>query len=284
MSNWTVDPVGTLRAGLGEGPVWDSDRNRLIWIDIRLCCLCITNILTGETSRRDLPGSPGCAALTNDGQIALAIGQELMLLSAKGDLTTVAALPGGSVGRFNDGKPDAEGRFWVGTATAEGHYDCALWRFEAGLGFIQAVPDVSMSNGIGWSPDGGQIYYVDSMCHRVDILAYDPQSGEVTDRRPWVVLPEGQLPDGLCVDVDGCVWLAVWGQSCVLRVTPDGVVDGRVDLPTPLVTSCAFGGPGYRTLFITTASQDETDPNAGRLFAADVDAQGAPPERVRLSV
>lgn len=283
MAHWSVDPVGSHRAGLGEGPIWDGDRNRLIWVDIRLHRLYFTDFETGETTLRDLPGSPGCAGLTNEGGVVLAIGQELMLLSGEGGLSAIAALPHGHIGRFNDGKPDAAGRFWVGTATAEGHYHCALWRFEAGLGFAPVVPEVSMSNGIGWSPDGRSLYYVDTLRHRVDVLAFDPLTGKATDRKPWFELPKGQLPDGLCVDLYGCVWLAIWGQSCVLRLTPSGDVDGRVDLPTPLVTSCAFGGPDYRTLFITTASEDDADPDAGRLFATDVGAQGAPPNRVRLA-
>jgi sugar lactone lactonase YvrE len=98
-----------------------------------------------------------------------------------------------------------------------------------------------------------------------------------------VTLPDGQLPDGLCVDTAGCVWLAVWGQSCIFCLTPEGDAAGRVEVPTPLVTSCAFGGPDYRTLFMTTASEDDSDPFAGRLFAADVGAQGAPPAKLRLS-
>lgn len=282
MTQVTVAPVGSLWAGLGEGPVWDDAAGLLRWIDIRLCRLYATDLATGETIFRDLPGSPGCAALTDDGAILLAIGQGLLVMSANGDLRSVAALPPGMPGRFNDGKPDAAGRFWVGTSTAEGHFDCALWCHDSGAGFSQRLPGISMSNGIGWSPDRRRMYYVDSVTQRLDAFAHDPETGAISDRRAICSLPGDQLPDGLCVDAEGGIWLAVWGGACVLHLSPEGRELGRVTLPTPLVTSCAFGGPAYRTLFITTASEDEDDPYAGRLFAADVGVAGMAPDRVRL--
>lgn len=282
MTGRSAEPVGALRAGLGEGPVWDDGAGLLRWIDIRLCRLYATDITTGETTFRDLPGSPGCAALTEDGAVLLAIGQALLVMSENGDLRQVAALPPGRPGRFNDGKPDAAGRFWVGTATAEGHFDCGLWCHDPDAGFSQRLPGISMSNGLGWSPDRTRMYYVDSVTQRLDVLDHDPETGGISGRRMLCTLPGDQLPDGLSVDAAGGIWLAVWGGGCVLHLSPDGRELGRIPLPTPLVTSCAFGGPGYRTLFITTASENEADPHAGRLFAADVGVAGTAPDRVRL--
>lgn len=278
----TVDPVGRVRAGLGEGPVWDAAHGRLIWIDIRLNRLYFTQVDTGKTTHRDLPGSPGCAALTRDGDIVVAIGQALVRLTDGGGTRTIAALPPGNAGRFNDGKPDAAGRLWVGTATADGSFDCALWRFDPVQGFARQVTAVSMSNGLGWSRDGRRMYYVDSLTHRVDVLDHDPRAGRLSGRRPLAHVPEDQLPDGLCVDAEGGIWLAVWGGGCVLHLSPDGKVVGRVDLPTPLVTSCAFGGRDLKTLYITTARENDDDRAAGRLFAADVGAAGAPPGRIGI--
>lgn len=282
MNSATVEQVGDMRADLGESPVWDAAQNRLIWIDIRLHRLYTTDVTSGETTHRDLPGSPGCVALTEQGGLLLAIGQDLLTYRADGDLRTIASLPTASIGRFNDGKPDALGRFWVGTATLEGHADCGLWQFEAGRGFAEMAPGVSMSNGLGWSPDGSRMYYVDSMCPRIDAFDYDAETGHVSGRRPWALLSEGSLPDGLCVDAEGCVWLAVWGQSMVICFGPDGTEVGRIAVPTPLVTSCAFGGADLSTLFITTACEDEGDPFAGRLFAIEPGAKGLPPNRVKV--
>lgn len=282
MNGAKVEQVGDVRAGLGEGPVWDAAQGRLIWIDIRLHRLYATDMASHKTTHRDLPGAPGCVALTGTGEVLLAIGQDLVTLSDQGDLRTIASLRSGSVGRFNDGKPDASGRFWVGTATDEGHADCGLWRFEAGRGFAEMAPGVSMSNGLGWNADGSRMFYVDSMSPRIDVFDYDAVTGTVSDRRPWVSLPEEYLPDGLCVDAEGCVWLAVWGQGAVICFAPDGAELGRIAVPTPLVTSCAFGGADLGTLFITTACEDEDDPHAGRLFAVDVGAKGLPLSWVKL--
>lgn len=277
-----AEPVGRIRAGLGEGPVWDGAGERLLWIDIRLSRLYATAVPSGETLTRDLPGAPGCIALTREGPLLVAIGQEIVALPDDGAPVPVARLPEGSAGRFNDGKPDAQGRFWVGTATAEGDPDCALWRFDPGADALAQVPGIAMSNGLGWSPDGRSFYYVDSLTGRLDVFDHDPQSGRLSRRRPLFTLPEGQLPDGLCVDAEGGIWLAVWGGACVLNLSRGGAVLGRVDLPTPLVTSCAFGGPDLGTLFITTADEDAGDPHAGRLFAARVGKRGASPRRARL--
>lgn len=284
MRSAVPEHVGDIRAGLGEGPIWDASRNRLIWIDIRHHRLYTTDVASGDTMQRDLPGAPGCVALAEDGALVLGIGQQLLTMTVAGSFQEIAALPAASIGRFNDGKPDAAGRFWVGTATSDGHYECSLWRHAAGQGFNQMAAGISMSNGLGWSPDGTIMYYVDSMTHRIDVFDYDAATGSVSDRRPWASLPDGQLPDGLCVDADGCVWLAVWGQSCVICFGPNGTEEQRIKVPTPLVTSCAFGGQDYKTLFITTACEDNDDPHAGRLFAVDTGSAGLPPDRIKLAL
>lgn len=282
MATFRAEPVGQIRAGLGEGPVWDGANDRLLWIDIRLERLHATKIGTGETSVLDLPEAPGCVALTREGPLIVAMGQAIVALSADGTPTELARLPEGSAGRFNDGKPDAAGRFWVGTATTEGEGDCALWRFDPGADPSPQVRGVAMSNGLGWAPDGRRLYYVDSLTRRLDVFDFDPQGGGLSRRRPLIRLPEGQLPDGLCVDAEGGIWLAVWGGSCVLHLSPGGEILGRVDLPTPLATSCAFGGRDLGTLFVTTANEDDGDPLAGHLFAADVGVCGMAPDRARL--
>lgn len=283
MNNAIPEHVGEIRAGLGEGPVWDASRNQLVWIDIERHRLYTTDVASGDTTHRNLPDAPGCVALSEGGALVLGIGQQLLAIDAGEGLQEIAALPPGSIGRFNDGKPDAAGRFWVGTATSDGHYGCSLWQHVSGQGFDQMAADISMSNGLGWSPDGTKLYYVDSMTHRIDVFDYDVATGSVSNRQPWAFLPDGQLPDGLCVDADGCVWLAVWGQSCVICFGPNGAEEQRIAVPTPLVTSCAFGAQDYRTLFITTACEDDDDPHAGRLFAVDTGSRGLPPNRIRLA-
>ena len=137
---------------------------------------------------------------------------------------------------------------------------------------------VTISNGLEWSPDGSRAYYDDTATHRVDVFDYDRDTG-LTGRRPFVVLPDDGNPDGLTVDAEGGVWVALFGSGAVQRYTPDGVLDQVVELPTPQVTACTFGGPELDQLFITTSREGMApgdDPLAGCLFRADVGVAGLP--------
>ena len=144
---------------------------------------------------------------------------------------------------------------------------------------------MTMSNGLGWSPDDRTFYYVDSAAQRLDVFDHDPDSGRLGGRRPLVSVPaEVGIPDGLAVDADGCVWLAIWGAGSIHRYTPAGVLDGVLDVPASNVTSCAFGGAGLTDLFVTTASrglspaQLAEQPHAGGIFAATPGVVGLEPQ------
>jgi sugar lactone lactonase YvrE len=270
----TPVPIGPHRAILGEGPLWQAVTGALLWIDIRGARLNRTDPASGQTISLPLPEAPGAVALTSRGPM-LAMGQSLVL-----DGANIARLPPGQPGRFNDGKTDPSGRFWVGTANAEGRADCALWRFDGQ--FVPVLSGVVISNGLGWSPDGRRLHYVDTGAGCLDSFDCKPDGG-LSNRRTLLRLPPGHLPDGLSVDILGRIWLALWGGGCVLCVTPEGRIDNRIDLPTPLVTSCAFGGPDLRTLFITTARPDAGHgPLDGALFAVQTATQGLPVAEVKL--
>jgi sugar lactone lactonase YvrE len=138
---------------------------------------------------------------------------------------------------------------------------------------------VTCSNGLTWSPDHGHAYYTDSVTHRIDVFDYDAGSG-LTGRRPFVTVPEGAgLPDGMTVDAEGHLWVALYGGSAVHRYRPDGVLDGVLRLPVSQVTACTFGGPGLAELFITT-SQEKIEPGsqpaAGAVFRARPGVNGLP--------
>jgi sugar lactone lactonase YvrE len=142
---------------------------------------------------------------------------------------------------------------------------------------------VSLSNGLGWSPDNRFMYYVDTPTRRVDVFDFDVVSGELSNRRALLEVPAGRgVPDGLTVDADGCIWLALWGGGAILRFTPDGRVDSEVRLPVTRVTSCTFGGRTLDELYITTASielsQSElaNQPYAGAIFVCRPGIDGVP--------
>jgi sugar lactone lactonase YvrE len=181
--------------------------------------------------------------------------------------------------RFNDAKADARGRLWIGSMHTGRQTGASLYRLdlddrsEAGGALAEIVSGVTVSNGLGWSADGRLMYYVDTPTLRVDVFDYEPATGEATGRRPLVdVSDTGGRPDGLTVDAEGCLWVALARGGAIHRYTPDGRLDTVVPLPVSWPTSCAFGGPELRDLYVTTASEPLSDaaraaePLAGRLL------------------
>jgi sugar lactone lactonase YvrE len=284
------------RATLGEGPLWDAAAGRLHWIDI-FGRRVTTADADGRTLEvRELDQLPGCLFLLPDRGLVAATDRGLLALGAAGDTPAAPVLtpftPGGPDQRFNDGATDPRGRAFVGTASISGASGrCALYRLdrpEVGRPVLgrpvlgrPVLTGVSLSNGLGWSPDGGTFYYSDTPTGRVDAFDYDLDTGALGRRRPFVSLPSGSgMPDGLTVDADGGVWIAVYGGARVERYDPDGRLDAVVEFDIPNITSCAFGGPALDILFITTARVDQDDdflaahPHAGALFSAEVGRTG----------
>lgn len=275
--------VGSYRAELGECPTWDAASSTLVWLDMERHRILRTVPESGDTTITQLSFRPGAVVLHGEGGMLVASGHDIYHLDETNRLTAMASLPPDAAGGFNDGVCDPSGRFWSGTATGDGSTNCALYRYDGTI--ITAMADgMSMSNGVGFSPDGMTMYFVDSAKRTLDSFAFDVRSGTLDDRRTLLTLPPGKLPDGLAVDRTGAIWVAVWGGACVLKVTPDGAIERTLNLPTPNVTACTFGGPDMRTLFITTAQQDldaAPDPLAGALFACEVDVPGMSPECFR---
>ncbi len=184
--------------------------------------------------------------------------------------------------RFNDAKCDRAGRFWVGslaidTTPAKG----ALWRIDADGTATRMDDGHHISNGLGWSPDDRRMYFTDSGKRVIWVYDFDADAGTLSNRRPFVDVPESTgVPDGLAVDEEGFVWSAGWDGWNITRYAPDGRVDRVVHLPVPRPTSCAFGGPDRRTLFITTARIRLSAgllaeaPLSGSILAVDVLVRG----------
>lgn len=279
-----AERLGTERAELGECPVWDAAAGRLHWLDILGQRWFETDPATGATMSHNLPQRLNCIVPRRGGGWVAAGGQQVFAVDDRA-LSLLAALPPGSAGRFNDGKCDAAGRLWVGTATAGPGFDCALWCVSAGKSPTLVVPGIGMSNGLDWSPDNQTFYHVDSAARVLRALRVNPESGALSSPRVLHSVAAPSLPDGLAVDGEGQIWLALWGAGAVLRLGPDGRETGRIDLPTPRVSSCAFGGPGLRQLFITTACEGASeaeraaDPSMGALFVAEPGVAGLPTGR-----
>ena len=230
-----VELVLDARADLGEAPSWDADARLLIWVDI-------TNGLVHrfdpETARDEVfeIGQPvGAAVPTSSGRFALAANSGFLFLDpATGEIDQIAELEAPEPGTgMNDGKCDPAGRFWAGTKDTGGHGPVgALYRLDTEKQLTRVVTGVTISNGLGWSPDARTMYYIDSATYRIDAFDYDVTSGAVSNRRPHVEIPRPWgLPDGMTVDEEGFLWVAFWGGSAVRRLAPDGRVDA--DRPVP---------------------------------------------------
>jgi sugar lactone lactonase YvrE len=263
---------------LGEGPVWDARDQSLYWVDIpesRVHQIAAD----GSLSSWDTGQPVGTVVPRASGGLAVAVRDGFMALDpVSGTLTTLAEVEQDQPGNhMNDGACDRAGRFYAGTmAFDETPGAGALYRLDPDLGVTRLLTGVSISNGIGWSPDERLMYYIDSPVHRVDVFDYDPATGEIDGRRPFASVGEGGVvPDGLTVDADGGVWVAVWGGYAVLHHDPGGKVIETVDLPAAArVSSCVFGGPDLDRLYITTAAGPGE--SAGALFVCEPGVTGQP--------
>ncbi|TCJ37732.1 SMP-30/gluconolactonase/LRE family protein [Parafrankia sp. BMG5.11] len=282
-----TDPV----AFHGEGPVWSPD-----WGGLRCVDLLAGDVLAVDTTsgavRRDHVGAVAAALRPRAaGGTVLALERGFALIGPAGP-EDFSGLTGGvrrylgdlwdaDAGvRMNDGGCDPDGRFYCGSmAYAETAGAGSLYRLAPDGTVSVVLTGVTVSNGLAWSPDGARAYYVDSATSRVDVFDYDSERG-LRDRWTLVTVPEeAGAPDGLTVDADGYLWVALWGGGAVHRYSPTGRLDGIVPLPVPRVTACTFGGDRLDTLYITT-SQVGTDltryPAAGAVFALAPGVRGQP--------
>jgi sugar lactone lactonase YvrE len=284
-----AEPVGEATAVLGEGPYWVPEDSALLWVDIPNGQLFRTQFPSGATQSMSL-GAVSAAFPALGGGILTAGDNRLMLHtppSGSGDAWVsrmVAEVPSREGIRFNDASVDPAGRVWVGSMHVDESEPLGnLYRLDPGRELTAVVKGVTVSNGIGWSPDGSRMYYTDSPMRQVDVFDYDPATGEAFARRPFADLSRVDgVPDGLTVDLDGCVWVAMWGGGALRRFTPGGHQDAVLRVPVSRPTSCAFGGPDLTDLFVTTASIDLTDaqlaaePLAGRLLRLRPGPSGLP--------
>ena len=266
---------------LGEGPVWDPSTGLLHWVDLLAGSVLTMAPPASHIARAQAGAVASAVRPTTTGGLVVAVQRGFAVLPAGAE--EAVALPElwqDPTVRMNDGGCDPQGRFYAGSMA----YDEApgrgrLWRLDHDGTTTAVLDEVTISNGLAWSPDGHTAYYVDTGTGRVDAFDFDPVDGTFDGRRPvvWVPASAGK-PDGLAVDADGRLWVALWGGSAVHCYGPNGRLQEIVDLPVRQVTACTFGGPGLEDLFITTAREGVADPepSAGALFHIRPGAQGMP--------
>ena len=274
------------KAVLGEGPVWRAETQDLVWVDIESTRVCCFNPATGENQTWDVGEKPGLAVPTKQGDLILGTSVGFVRLDlASGVLSPIIDpeqdLPNN---RFNDGKVDPEGRLWAGTmGLDEAPNVGSLYRLNRNLSTDKLFDQVTISNGMAWTSDQKTFYYIDSPTRRVDVFDCDMAGGTVSDRRTAFELPEGMgYPDGMSIDNEGMLWVALWQGWGVARFAPGGALLAKVEVPVECVTSCCFGGENWDELYITTSSRDldETgraeQPLAGGLFRCRPGVSGPP--------
>ncbi len=286
--------AGVPPSRLGESPLWHPGEAVLYWCDIPGCRLNRYDPATGAHRHWRFETELACCAPMQGGSLLLALRTGLACFdSASGQSTPLCSAPYDCAHeRFNDGKADPQGRFWVGTIYEPRDEPRAwLYRFSGGR-LDKMAGDITVSNGLAWSPDARTLYWADTKAHRIDALDFDISDGSVSRRRVFAQFPVktagqplagyGGRPDGAAVDVQGGYWVAMFEGARVLRFAADGTLSREVALPVRCPTMPCFGGPDLKTLYITTARENRPadelacEPLAGCVLQLRVDVPGLP--------
>ena len=243
---------------LGEGVTWDAANRRLISVDILRGRIHLFDPASGSLRTLDAGQPVGAAVPRRGGGLVLALRDGFATLDTESEsLHMVAPVEFDKPGqRMNDGACDARGRFWAGTMCMQERPGLgSLYRLDPDGTVHTMATGVGISNGIDWSLDGTRMYYVDSLTQRIDQFDFDLSAGTIANRRPLASIDANDgCPDGLTVDAEGGIWLALWGGSALHRYLPDGTLDRILRVPVTHPTTCAFGGPSLQDLYVTSAT------------------------------
>jgi sugar lactone lactonase YvrE len=279
-------PLLHAQAQLGEGAIWNPLNQKLYWVDILGSAFHIYDP-EAKTDRAFPTGDyVGTVVPLEDGDVLLALQTGIHRMNTETSELTLLSnpLPRGAV-RFNDGKCDPSGRFWVGTISMDGARGSSkLYRYDRDGSLHEMLSDVSISNGIVWTTDKKTMYYNDTPTLTVQVFDYDDATGAISNRRIAFRIPEGHgYPDGMSIDTEDKLWIAMWGVGSINRYDPQsGALLQQVKVPAPHTSSCAFGGKDLQTLYITTARAEMEAgdlaryPLSGDLFIAEVEVRGVP--------
>jgi sugar lactone lactonase YvrE len=278
------------QAALGEGPHWDADQQRLVWVDIEREQLHVYDPAGDADTAYDVGCKIGAAVLCQSGGVMLATHHGFENFDLNTLQKTLVADPESHRpdNRFNDGKCDSRGRFWAGTMSMVREPEAgSLYVLETDGSVRRLFGGVTTSNGLGWSPDDATMYYIDTPTLQVAAFDFDAAAGTIDNRRVIITFPpDVGRPDGMTVDAEGMLWIAHWDGAQISRWDPHrGQLLDTVRLPARRVTSCVFGGPHLDQLFITTARHGldqatlDQQPLAGGLFVLEPGVRGLPTNR-----
>lgn len=283
MQTWKAEILAKTNLVLGEGAKWHSAWKKFLFVDIRGKSVGTADPVDGTITKVSLNKMPGMVAPTDSDLLIVALEDEIAELDfSTGETKTILLFGSDQVGnRSNDGACDATGRLWFGTMHKEAKLNAGnLYCYDGQL--TKKITNTSVSNGLCWSADQKTFYHIDSFCYKITGYDFNLKTGNITNARTIITIEDRTtLPDGMCIDKDGMLWIAMWGGGCVNRYNPDtGQLIGKVEVNAPHVTSCSFGGIDGNQLLITTAKdgldqeQLETYPDSGSLFMATLDVAG----------
>ena len=271
------------RCSGGENPMWDADRQSLHYIDNSGMKVHTFDPASGRSRTLDMPAVITTLVMRQNGQAVVTLRTGIHFLDLDtGALQLIHPLSDPPPYVFNDGKVDQRGRFIIGASTANfanPEPNGGLFRLDPDLSLTKLDSGIHFSNSPCWAPDGKTFYFSDSLINTTYAYDYDVESGKVSNRRPFVNTSElGGLPDGATVDADGRYWVAVFRGGKIAAYMPDGTLGQIIDMPVPLASSVAFGGPDLDRLYVTSISHDvtqgddgdhEDDDEAGYLFVIE---------------
>ncbi|HEY9049216.1 MAG TPA: SMP-30/gluconolactonase/LRE family protein [Ohtaekwangia sp.] len=288
-----VEVVLDYQCYLGEGPVWDDQRKSILWIDIMQGDVHEYIPASRQHRKVNLSSMVGAVALQENGNLVAALKSGIYYMQRDSGALERLMHPEAHIeaNRFNDGKCDADGRFWIGSMALSEEYGAGnLYRVDRDLSYTKVLDNVSLSNGLTWSHDNRTFYYIDTPTQQVVAFDFDIRSGIITHKRVIITIPETDgFPDGMTIDTEGMLWIAHWGGWQVSRWNPTtGEKIYQFQLPVAHVSSCAFGGDDFRDLYITSARKGlseealQQQPLAGSLFVIrNCGFQGSAPHRFR---
>ena len=283
----------------GEGVIWHEANAAVYWTDINR--FLIHRFTPADNCVRSWMFNEPVTALSltnNDAVIVVALASRIILWEPGTDSRRdpIFKLEGWPQVRLNDGRADPRGSFWVGTMRNNvnpdgslgeaGGQDGMLYRIDADGRTTIHRRNIGISNTLAWSPDRRRFYTGDTLANVIWAFDYDPQTGDITNERPFLKDFSRGLPDGSTVDSEGYLWNCRYFGGCIVRVAPEGKIDRVIEMPVKNVTTCTFGGPALQTLYVTTASNDAApgDRLAGGLFAIETDMVGQPENRFALQL
>jgi sugar lactone lactonase YvrE len=272
-----VELVIDSKSELGEGAIWNYKTGELIWVNITGKILNFYNPELNNNKEMFTGQMIGTVVPAESGLVIVALDEGIYALDPATGTKSFIVNPveNDAEIRFNDGKCDPSGRLWAGTMSLTGKKKAgALYRLDSDTSIHKMIENVSVSNGIVWSPDYKKMYYIDTPTRMVMAYDYNDETGEISNPAVAVEIPEEMgLPDGMTIDSKGNIWVALWGGSAVRCWNPEtGKLIRKIEVPAKNVTSCAFGDKDLGTLYITTARQNTSDeelekfPNAGGVF------------------